>query len=265
MTVVEFCIAALLALLLFVGGFLVLQQARRETQKGFWLQKAAGELRNTGKYLALRLGETSYPSTIVMGSTGRKVISCKEKRSYDDSGRLRSLQVNPDPTFDLARRDGTYTPQSTPQVLCRFPVCRPERDGGTHTPGTVVWVDILLERTVQIGPTPLGRLRAEERQARYDTRALPERAFGFAQPFSAGYPCVMTRILCEDVRDVEMQSFQTDELSGIQVSLGGAVDRVTRKRSSLFLTVRCAHPKDPALALSDRVLAAHHLQVRELP
>ena len=64
-TFVEICMAILLLAMVFGIGAGIMSYARKETQKGLWIQQSIGQLRNATRQIGIKMKEMSYPSTLV--------------------------------------------------------------------------------------------------------------------------------------------------------------------------------------------------------
>ena len=161
-TLIETMLAVILLSLLFASANNVLSYSRRETEKGFWIQQAITQLRNGTRAITDMLKKTSYPSTIIRyGSGEEKVISFKEKREYDVTGRLRNLQLNPSEAFDMhsISDGGMIRPNFNDQTVMYFPACEPEKDFDSgYEAGTINWVELVLKPSEKYNETGLGTL-----------------------------------------------------------------------------------------------------------
>ncbi len=217
MTLTEVMVAVALVSLVFGVAYRVMDQARRETRKGFWLQKAITDLRNGTRAISLRLKKTSYPTTVAKTGSQQTVISYKEKRTYDDSGRLRNLAVKSSTDMNLAMKTGVVRSSNATVVLMRFPVCVPEMDIDTYTPGIITWVEVVMTPGPDFAINGLSRILLQERDDAYDTRALPDRAYGLSTAFDSTLAMASRKSIVDDVDQVRIDSWAIDELSGIHV------------------------------------------------
>ncbi|MFZ2959664.1 MAG: prepilin-type N-terminal cleavage/methylation domain-containing protein [Candidatus Ozemobacteraceae bacterium] len=248
-SLMEVIIAIMLLAGLFSVAYSILSYANTETQKGYWLQQRITDLRNATRAISLRMKKTSYPSTIVRQGKTDVVVSFKEWRRFDDSSRLRDMQVNPSTDFDMNAVEGSILPGPSPTSIMRFPLCTPEKDG---QPGVITWVELLLQPKQPFIPErPRGKLVLLEREETYTTTA-PMFAFALHRTFpSTMAPCVEKEI-AEDVSQVRIASFSSDELRGIMVSESGAVAKKFRRRYLVSVRIDCSHPRDDKITISDQ-------------
>jgi hypothetical protein len=262
LTLLEVMMAVGLSAMLFLAGFRLMSQARKETVKGLWLQKAIIALRNGTREISLLLKKTSYPSTMVKRSNMEVVVSYKDYRVYDDSGRLRDIKTKDAANFDVYALSGRTTADGGETTILRFPVCEPETDMGTLVPGKIIWNE-LIYRPQPTNPhgTPLGTLFLIQREDTYQTQGLPFRAFSLAKTFDPGLPTKREKALIPDVEFVEVLLFSVDELRGIAVSDSGAVARKTKRRFLLTLQVGCCHPTDAKIAVTDQCSIVSNIDI----
>ena len=257
-TLTEVMITVLLVSALVYTAHRILQFAHLETAKGYWLQQRITELRNATRAISMRIKKTSYPSTVVKAGGIDNVVSFKEWRRYDDSARLRDLQINPSTAMDMKAVDGSVSPGPAPVSLMRFPICEPETDGA---PGTITWVELLLEPETPFNPArPLGRLDLLEREEVYRT-VPPKYAFGYTGGFSPTQPPKLRHPLVEDVSSVRIASFSVDELRGIMVAESGGVTRKYRRRYLVSVRVDCTNPRDEKIAIGDQCTVVANIDV----
>lgn len=265
MTLMEVMVAVALVSLVFGVAYRVMDQARRESRKGFWLQKAITELRNGTRAISLRLKKTSYPTTVAKTGAQQSVISYKEKRTYDDSGRLRNLTVKSSTAMNLATKTGVVRSSAATVVLMRFPVCVPEMDIDTYTPGIITWVEVVMEPDPDFAINGLSRIFLRERDNAYDTRALPDRAYGLPIAFDPALAVASRKIIVGDVDQVRIDSWAIDELSGIHVTSGGSVGTTTKKKYLVSIRIDCVNPVDKAMTIGDQSSVTVNTDVSVLP
>jgi hypothetical protein len=258
-TLIEILLAVLMMSLLFGSGYGIMSYSRKETEKGFWIQQAITQLRNGTRALSMKLKMTSYPSTIIKKSSGggdvQKVISFKEKREYDFTGRLRKLQVNPDDSFDMhaiITDGGGIAPNFNEQSIMYFPICTPERDTSEgYEEGTITWVELVLKPARHYNSSGLGSLHLIEREETYSTKSDPDRAFGLDKSFSKSIPVKTDKLIIDDVREVDIEYYEIDELRGVYVTKAGDKYEEHKKRILVSIGITCSHPKDGKIWLSD--------------
>ena len=262
-TLVEIMVAIVLVSALFVSGFKVLSHARRETVKGLWLQQAIVELRNGTREIAQHLKRTSYPSTLYKRGNMEAVVSFKDYRIYDDSGRLRDIKTRDTDSFDIHATAGHTIPDDGETTILRFPICSAETDFGTSSPGKITWVELILRPApVQTGiGSTLGTLVLCHREDVYQTQGLLFRAFSLTKTFDPGLPLTREKAIISDVQFVDVSMFSVDELRGIAVSTAGAVVRKTRRRFLVSIQIGCCHPKDPQTRISDQCSVISNIDV----
>jgi len=271
-TLVEILIAVILLSLLFASANSVMTYSRRETEKGFWIQQAITQLRNTTRAISMKMKQTSYPSTLIRTATGdEKVISFKEKREYDTSGRLRKLDINPSDAYEMRSvisGSGALIPTFNEQTIMYFPVCEPEKDYNTgYTAGKITWVHLVLKPANNYRYTGLGSLHMIEHEEEYDTRSSPlNRAFGLNRTFDKNIPIVRSKELVTDVREIAVDFYDIDELKGAYVTKTGTLsDDITVKRTLISLNIACCHPKDKKIWMSDQCSVINNVELVELP
>ncbi|NLI78262.1 MAG: hypothetical protein GX442_17735 [Candidatus Riflebacteria bacterium] len=264
-SVVEGIIGAILLAMLFYVAFRTLSMARQEAVKGFWLQEQIIALRNSTRALGQAVKSTSYPTTLVKSGGEELVFSYKEARSFDDSGRLRKLEVKNDDAMDLHIVSGFISPGNTPQRVMYFPICFPETDLDSYTPGRIVWNELVLE------PDPathwysgLGRLVLIEREETYTSKGLASRAFSLTLGFKESLPVTRRKELIGNVDNVFISYFSVDELRGIAVTGEGAVDRKMRRRHLVSIRIECAHPRDEKMRIGDQCSVVNNVDISEL-
>ncbi|HOI91723.1 MAG TPA: prepilin-type N-terminal cleavage/methylation domain-containing protein [Candidatus Rifleibacterium sp.] len=271
-TLIEVMIAVILLSLLFASANSVMTYSRRETEKGFWIQQAITQLRNATRAISMKMKQTSYPSTLIRTATGdEKVISFKEKREYDASGRLRKLDINPSDAYEMRSvisGSGALIPSFNEQMIMYFPVCEPERDYDTgYTPGKITWVCLVLKPAKDYRYTGLGSLHMIEHEEEYDTRSsVLKRAFGLNRTFEKSIPIVRDKELVTDVREIEVDFYDIDELKGVYVTKSGErPDDVTVKRTLISMSIACCHPKDRKIWMSDQCSVINNVELVEMP
>jgi len=265
MTLTEVMVAVALVSLVFGVAYRVMDQARRETRKGFWLQKAITDLRNGTRAISLRLKKTSYPTTVAKTGSQQTVISYKEKRTYDDSGRLRNLAVKSSTDMNLAMKTGVVRSSNATVVLMRFPVCVPEMDIDTYTPGIITWVEVVMTPGPDFAINGLSRILLQERDDAYDTRALPDRAYGLSTAFDSTLAMASRKSIVDDVDQVRIDSWAIDELSGIHVTSGGSVGTTTKKKYLVSIRIDCVNPVDNVMTIGDQSSVTVNTDVTILP
>lgn len=265
-TLIEICLAVLFLSLLFGSANGVMTYSRRETEKGFWIQQAITQLRNGTRAITDMLKKTSYPSTIIKTAGGdEKVISFKEKREYDLSGRLRNLKINPNENFDMhaiISGSGSLVPTFADQTIMYFPVCEPEKDLETgYTEGKINWVQLVLSPGKNYATSGLGTLQLIERSETYNTKADPQRAFGLDRSFSESIAVTRKREIITDVREIEIDSDEIEELRGIFVTKEGTRHQAVTKRVLISMSIACCHPKDKRIWLSDQCSIINNVEL----
>ncbi|EKD81370.1 MAG: hypothetical protein ACD_39C01839G0001 [uncultured bacterium] len=265
-TLIETMLAVIMLSLLFGSANSVLSYSRRETEKGFWIQQAITQLRNGTRAITDMLKKTSYPSTIIRyGSGEEKVISFKERREYDISGRLRKLDLNTSEAFDMhsISDGGMIRPNFTDQTIMYFPVCDPEKDFDSgYVPGKINWVELVLKPARHYSTSGLGTLFLLEREMTYDTRSdTARRAFGLTDEFDPADTVTREREIINDVNAIEVDSYEIDELRGIYVTQSGDRQEVTNKRILVSINISVSHPKDAKIWLSDQCSVINNVQL----
>jgi hypothetical protein len=215
------------------------------------------------------LKKTSYPSTIIKTAAGdEKVISFKEKREYDLSGRLRNLKLNSSKSFDMhaiISGSGSIVPTFAEQTIMFFPVCEPEKDFETgYTAGNINWVQLVLRPARDYAISGLGSLYIIERQDTYDTRSDPKRAFGLDKEFNESVPVSRTREIISDVREIEIDTYDIDELRGIFVTKEGQKHEAVTKRILISIAISCCNPKDKRIWLSAQCSVINNVELVKL-
>lgn len=265
MTLMEVMVAVVLVSLVFGVAYRIMDQARREARKGFWLQKAITELRNGTRAISMRLKKTSYPTTVARTGGQQTVISFKEKRTYDHSGRLRNLVVNSSNAMNLVMKTGVVRPSASEVVLMRFPVCVPEMDIDSYTPGIITWVEVVMEPEANFPINGLSRIFLRERDEAYDTRALPDRAYGLSTAFDPALAVASRKTLVGDVEQVMIDRWPIDELSGVHVTNTGMVSTTTKKKYLVSMRIDCMNPIDKAMTIGDQSSVTVNTDVGVLP
>lgn len=271
-TLIEVVLAVLLMSLLFGSAYGIMSYSRRETEKGFWIQQAITQLRNGTRAITQKLKMTSYPSTIIKTMSGtdevQKVITFKEKREYDFTGRLRKLSINPKTNFDMhaiITEGGGISPTFEDQSIMHFPVCTPEKeDYSGYEEGTITWVELALKPARDYRNSGLGALHMIERVETYSTKSDPERAFGLEKSFSPSIPIKTDKLLINDVREVGIEYYEIEELRGIYVTREGDKYEEHSKRILVSLDITCSHPKDGKIWLSDQCSVINNVGVVKL-
>lgn len=269
-TLIELMIAVLLLSLLFGSAYGVMRYSRLETAKGFWIQQAITQLRNGTRAITQQLKRTSYPSTIIDESDkAAKVITFKEMRTYHHTGRLDTIETNESTDFDLHAMvtDGAViSPSFKEQSILYFPVCTPEKeDSSGTTSGNITWYELVLRPEKTFKYNGLGRLHFVQRSDTYVTTG-DERAFGLTgKKFDRQDPVTGDKLLINDVRGIEVQYFEVEELRGITYKENGEQVLEKNKKVLLSLTVTCSHPKDGKIWLSDRCSVIINVRLVELP
>lgn len=268
-TLIEICLAVLFLSLLFGSANAVMTYSRRETEKGFWIQQSITQLRNGTRAITDLLKKTSYPTTIIKKSAGdEKIISFKEQRTYDVSGRLRDLKINPSENFDMhsvITGSGGIAPSFIDQSLMYFPVCQPEKDLETgFEAGKINWVQLVLKPSSDYNTSGLGTLWIIEREETYDTRGNPQRAFSLSSSFNESLPVTRKRSIITDVSEIQIDSYDIKELRGVFVTKAGAIDERHLKRTLVSISISCCHPKDRRIWLSDQCSIINNVEVVEM-
>ena len=273
-TFVEVCMAILLLSLVFGVGAGIMSYARKETQKGYWIQQSIGQLRNATRQIGIKMKEMSYPSTLVRNYTNTnppklivKVIPFKEKRSYDNAGRLRSIEVNPSDAYELRAKSGKTLPSDKPQVLMCFPISEPEKDySGGYTAGLITWVRFVLEPSKDFAITKLGTIFMEEYENEYDTRVKPDRAYNLNEPFSEkGSKLKRRKEIIIDVSGAEISSYDVSTVRGIAYKKDGSGgNAVMNVKNIITFKLWCKHPKDNRVSLTDMCSVTSNTEVKPL-
>ncbi len=271
-TLVEVILAVLMMSLLFGSGYGLMSYSRRETEKGFWIQQAITQLRNGTRAISQKLKMTSYPSTIIKKGTGateeQKVISFKEKREYDFTGRLRKLSINPSTNFDMhaiITDGGVIAPTFEDQSIMHFPVCTPEKeDASGYEEGTITWVELVLKPCKDYRLSGLGTLNMVERFETYSTKSDPERAFGLTKSFDPAKSVKTDKVLIDDIRGISIEYYEIEELRGVYVTRDGDKYEEHSKRILVSLDITCSHPKDGKIWLSDQCSVINNVGVVKL-
>ncbi len=260
-TLTEIIVTIILLAALFAVAHRVLYQANLETQKGYWLQQRLTELRNGTRMISQRMKKTSYPSSIVREGGKDVVIAFKEWRRYDDSARLRDLQINPSTAYDMTSIDGSIAPAPEPVSIMTFPICTPEKDG---QPGTITWVELELQPNPLYNPDrPLGVLHLKERTETY-TSGPPKYAFGLTGGFSSSLPVRVDKELVHDVSQVTIASFSVDELRGVMVTEAGSVAKKYRRRYQVSVRIDCMHSRDEKIVIGDQCTVVSNVDLAAL-
>jgi len=265
LTLIELLIAVLLVTLIFGIAYQIMDQARRESRKGFWLQKAITELRNGTRALAIRLKKTSYPTTMARTGSQQVVVSYKEKRTFDESGRLRNLVVKSSTSMNLSARSGTIRSSADPVRLMLFPMCIPEMDLDSYVPGVITWVEIVLEPDKEFAINGLSRIVICERNEVYDTRSLPDRAYSLNGGFNRTLTVANRKTLIGDVDQVRIDVYSMDELSGVHVTKTGTVGTTTKKKFLVSIRVECMNPVDKTMVIGDQCSVTIHTDANVIP
>ena len=273
-TFVEVCMSILILSLVFGIGAGVMSYARKETQKGFWIQQSIGQLRNATRQIGIKMKEMSYPSTLVRNYTNTnppkliiKVIPFKEKRYYDNAGRLRNIDENPSDAYELHTMQGNTFPSDKSQVLMYFPISEPEKDYSSgYTPGMITWVRFVLEPSKDFSITKLGSIFMEEFESEYDTRVKPDRAYGLDEHFSVKSSKLKRRSeLIIDVSKVDISSYEVSTVRGIAYKKDGSGgDPVMNVKNIITFKIWCKHPKDDRITLTDMCSVTSNTEVKPL-
>lgn len=272
-TFIEVCMSVLILSLVFGVAMYVIRYARKETQKGLWLQKSIEMLRNATKQIAIKLKEKNYPSTIVYKKKGivdgkevyeSKVISYKEKREYDKGGRLRKIILNKaeqKPWYEVfITANNTTTPSNNNSDLMYLPVCSPETDypskGEVHN-GKIVWTRFVLEPSPDYKVTRLGQIVMLEYEGEYQT-SKADRAFELDDP--KVYETFFTKkekrrkVIVEDVSKVEIGNHDLSIYGGRGIAKskdGDTPQAADLVKNVVVFKIYCRHPKDDKTELSD--------------
>lgn len=263
-TLVETMLAVILISLLFGAANSVLSYSRRETAKGFWIQQGITQLRNGTRAITDMLKKTSYPTTVVRSGGNETVISFKEMREYDETGRLREMSINDSKAYDMHTiSDGNMIrPNFNAQTIMYFPACEPEKDlDSGYTPGVINWVELVLKPGDDYSTSGLGTLHIIERKKEYDTRGDPDRVYGLSSGFDDSIPISRSREVIKDVNAVEVNTFEIEELRGLVVTKDGNKYPVTNKRILVTINITVSHPKDNRIWLSDQCSVINNVQV----
>lgn len=271
-TLVEILLAVIMLSLLFGSAYGIMRYSRVETEKGFWIQQAITQLRNGTRAISQKLKMTSYPTTIIRKVVGtnevQKVITYKEKREYDATGRLRKLTINPKTDFDMHAivTDGAeIAPIFEDQSIMYFPICSPERESNSsYEEGTITWVELVLRPSREYRLTGLGSLHMLERVESYSTKSLTERAFDLNKSFKRNLPVKTDKMLIEDIRGVGIEYYDIEELRGIYVTKDGDKYEEHNKRILVSLDITCSHPKDGKIWLNDQCSVINNVGIVKL-
>jgi hypothetical protein len=275
-TFVEVCMSVLILSLVFGVGAVVMSYARKETQKGFWIQQSIGQLRNATRQIGIKMKEMSYPSTLVRNYTNTnppklivKVIPFKEKRTYDNAGCLRNITINPSDAYELRAKanQGLILPSDKPQVLMYFPISEPEKDYSSgYTAGLITWVRFIFEPSKDYSITKLGSIFMEEYESEYDTRVKPDRAYNLDEPFSEKSSKLKRRNeLIIDVSGVEISSYDVSTVRGIAYKKDGSGgNAVMNVKNIISFKIWCKHPKDNRIVLNDMCSVTSNTEVKPL-
>lgn len=263
-TFIEVCMSVLILSLVFGVAATVMSYSRRETQKGFWIQQEITLLRNATRQIGDKLKEKSYPSTLVSNrskadatKTNHIVISFKERREYDVTGRLRFMEVNKSNAYEIyaATGKGLMQPEDKQIVLMYFPICRPEKDfQGSYTPGFITWTRFTLEPSTDYSINKRGTIFMEEYNSEYDTREYEQlRAFKLDEPFDEkSMKLVRRKEIISDVSGVELSNYDMSSSRGSYVEKSGNRSADFKNvKNILNFKIFCTHPKDNAVKLSD--------------
>ena len=275
-TFVEVCMSVIILSLVFGVAAGIMSYARKETQKGFWIQQSISQLRNATRQIGVKMKEMSYPSTLVRNYTNTnppkliiKVIPFKEKRYYDNSGRLRDIEVNPSDAYELRAKanQGMILPTDSSQVLMCFPISEPEKDYSSgYTAGLITWVRFVLEPSKDYGITKLGSIYMEEYESEYDTRVRPDRAYSLNDPFSLqNSKLKRRREIITDVRGAEISSYDVSTVRGVAYKKDGSGgNAVMNVKNIVTFKIWCRHPKDDRITLSDMCSVTSNTEVKPL-
>ena len=301
-TFVEVCMCILILSLVFGCAFYVMNYARKETQKGYWIQQTIEMLRNSTKQIGIKLKEKNYPSTLYYKKKGVdeegkpkydiKVISYKEWREYDRSGRLRNIEINEKgkngKSYEIYMNKTTYKPTNQPQELMYFPICTPEKeiDGETTEGVGIVMHRFVLEPTENFEITKLGRIfmeqytvdpidtkqlykvsprskeYCEERRAYALIDLEPHKYFGNMN----GSKNFKRKEICTDVYEVQLDSkdLSLEGGKGVAVSTGGTITPAPLINNIIIFKITCKNPKDDKVKLSDMCVITTNSEVDSL-
>lgn len=267
-TFVEVCMVVIILSLVFGVASGVMFYARRETEKGRWMVQGIIQLRNTTRQIGIKMKQMSYPSTLLSNSnisdptkTVQSVISFKEWREYDRSGRLRFMEVNNTKRkyeIHAAKNGGLIKPTGNDKVLMYFPVCTSEKDYTTgYTAGKIIWTRFVLAPSINFQHNKLGTILMEEYEAEYDTRGETRRAFDLNKDKYKGFDDPAKKLLrrkelITDVSGVEIKTFDMSSSRGFAVSASGALsDDFKKVKNIVTFKIHCSHPKDEKTKISD--------------
>lgn len=271
-SLLEVLIGVSILSMLLAAGNSVLSYSRQQTEKGFWIQQAIAQLRNTTRLVGDKMKQTSYPSTLAIGGseTGKDVVySLKELREYDDVGRLRMFEKNDSEVYNVHTIDSQkepVTPIDGDLSIMYFPICEQEVKivtnpiGGGTPPaaraGKITWVHLVLRPSPTYSVSGLGTLYIEETEKTYTTNTKPY-AFTLGKPSEAFNPAISAptrkRQLITDVQSIKVDTFAIDESRGFYVDDAGTKSQmISIKRNLISLTINCSHPKDGKINLSDQ-------------
>lgn len=255
-TLVEILLAILILALLFRSAYGVMSYSREAAAKGFWIQKTITQLRNSTQLLAKKLKATSYPSNIKNTPSGQEVTSFKERRTYDDTGRLRDLQINDSTNFDMhamVTGGSDIIPLSSEQRIMYFPICKPQID---NDPGEITWVELVLAPAPDFKITGAGNLYLRERIDSYNSSA-----FELSNKFSESLPVTKNKLLVSDVAGVSINVHKVPELRGVYVTKAGKVGRRETMRILVTVDISCRNPKDAKTWLSDQCSVIYNVGI----
>ncbi len=275
-TFVEVCMSILVLSLVLGLASGIISYARKESEKGAWIQQSIGQLRNATRQIGLKMKEMSYPSTLVKNYTNTtppkliiKVTPFKEKRFYDTSGRLRDISVNSSDAYEIHARSnqGIIKPENKKIVLMYFPICLPEKDySNSYTEGLIRWTRFVLEPTKDFSITKLGKVSMEEYQIKYDTRSNPDRAFSLNEPFNEK-ECrlIRSKELITDVSGVDITSYDVSTLRGIAYSKNSSNPKAAFNiKTIVSFKIFSTHPKDDKVTLNDMCSVTANAEVKPL-
>lgn len=285
-TFVEVCMTVLVLSMIFGVGAGVMSYARRESEKGLWIQQGITQLRNATRQIGVKMKEMSYPSTLVSrvngANTVKDVISFKEMRDYDNGGRLRNLVLNSCKDYEMyvqKNADGKVAgfdkqaviPEANEKVIMIFPICESEKDiESGYTPGRINWVRFVLKPSPVFESSKRGQIVMEEYEQEYDTRSAsvyPNRAFSLKnQPFSVR-DCRLLRqkVIIEDVSGVEINSYDVSHSRGHFVTKTGVKSEDYKQiKNIVTFKIYITHPKDDKIRLDDIVTVTSGVEVINL-
>ena len=270
-TFVEVCVSIIILSIVFGVAATVMSYSRKETQKGFWIQQQIGALRNATRQIAEKLKAKSYPSTLVANRSktdaskfNQLVISFKERREYDATGRLINLEQNESDAYEIhaAIDKGMIKPEDKQILLMYFPICEPERDfQDSYEKGKITWVRFVLEPSPTYSIYKGGTIFMEEYLTEYDTREYEvSRAYRLNEGFDMQTAKLIRRKeIISDVYGVELNRHKMNTKIGSFKTISYSANNERKinthnfenEKNIINFKIYCSHPKDSAIKLFD--------------